>query len=329
MAVPSGIESNTADTPFSNPTIISNPIKLLSLNCRGLNQTKRRQLLFTTLCKFTFDIIFLQETHAPAKNNWSQEWLNISGGRSVFPQAKNKASAGVAVLFNKNFEFKDRGIVADPNGHFLSMSITQDNLQYQLINVYGPSSEKEQFYEGLEEYIFFSGPMVISGDFNFTEKPIDREGPGKFSARNQKGSLAFSKIKANHNLSDVWRTLNPKKREFTYFEPAAKKQQVRSRIDRAYLSEQFMHADNKAEIIPLGFSDHSLISVTFQPTDSIQAQKGPGYPKINTQILDHKPFVDEIKQLVLELQEMDQMFLDGQGEVDHLLTWDIWKCKFL
>ena len=36
-----------------------------------------------------------------------------------------------------------------------------------------------------------------------------------------------------------------------------------------------------------------------------------------------------METLVLDLHEMDQMFLDEEGSVDHLLTWDIWKCKFL
>ena len=130
MAALLGKNAYTAD-PQENPTPkLPKPLKLLSLNCRGLMQTNRRLLLFNILCKLFFDIIFLQETKAPAKNNWSQEWLNTSGGRSYFPKAKSNNSAGFAVLFNQNFLYKEHGIMADPNGHILSMSISQDNFHY-------------------------------------------------------------------------------------------------------------------------------------------------------------------------------------------------------
>ena len=108
--------------------------------------------------------------------------------------------------------------MADPNGHIISMSLTHNAMQFQIINVYGPGTQKESFYENLEEYILSAGPLIICGDFNFTEKPADREGPGKFALRNQKGSLSFSKIKNRYDLHDVWRSLNPKTTQFTYYE---------------------------------------------------------------------------------------------------------------
>ena len=102
---------------------------------------------------------------------------------------------------------------------------------------------------------------------------------------------------------------------------------MRSRIDRAYISSHFTCTN--AKIVPMGISDHSLISTTFHSKLSKQTSHRQGYTKMNTQILNHKPFVDDIESLITDLCEMDKMFLDERGEIDHLLTWDIWKCKIL
>ena len=50
---------------------------------------------------------------------------------------------------------------------------------------------------------------------------------------------------------------------------------------------------------------------------------------MNIQVLDYKPFKDDLEELVSGLKNMDLMFIDEKGAVDHLLTWDIWKCKIL
>ena len=158
----------------------------------------------------------------------------------------------------------------------------------------------------------------------------DREGPGKFAMRNQRGSLSFSKIKGNYGLTDLWRKLNPKTKQFTYHEPAGKnKDQVRSRIDRFYISTHFQHHQNKADIIPLGVSDHYMISATIHLKNSVKNPMGPGYKKMKVQVLDYAPFKEELETLIGELKQMDQSFLNENGEVDHLLTWDIWKAKIL
>ena len=186
--------------------------------------------------------------------------INISGGEAYFPKAKTNSSAGVAILFNKSFKFKEKCVIADPEGHFISICLSHHNFHFQLINVYGPNTRRENFYENLDDIIPFSGPLVIAGDFNFTEKPLDREGPGKFAARNQKGSLSFSKIKTKYSLTDTWRSINPYTQEFTYYEPPGKNLiQVKSRLDRFYLSDHFTHDDNKAESAPWNIRPFSYI----------------------------------------------------------------------
>ena len=72
--------------------------QLLSLNVRGLRDSKKRRELFRWLKHFhngNKSIIFLQETHATEldKHIWEKEW-----GSTVILSDYNTNSRGVAIL---------------------------------------------------------------------------------------------------------------------------------------------------------------------------------------------------------------------------------------
>ena len=100
-------------------------LTILSLNCQGLNSFQRRRFIFNVLSKQHFDIIALQETHAPHQNNWSEEWEDLTEGKSFFPKSKSPNSAGVGFLFHKNFSFKENSRMSDPGGHLVTMCLTR------------------------------------------------------------------------------------------------------------------------------------------------------------------------------------------------------------
>ena len=130
-------------------------LTILSLNVQGLNSNKKRSLIFNSLSKQKYDIICLQETHAPihACNLWSKEWEDLTGGKSYFPKSQSSSSAGVAFLFNKDFSFQEHSKMSDQDRHIASKCITHKSMYLQVINIYGPSFNKELFYDNLDEYI--------------------------------------------------------------------------------------------------------------------------------------------------------------------------------
>ena len=70
-------------------------MKIISLNVRGLNNYKKRKIVFQNLEKANCDIAFLQETYSSSKevDMWTQEW----GGTGYFVHG-TKHSCGVAIL---------------------------------------------------------------------------------------------------------------------------------------------------------------------------------------------------------------------------------------
>ena len=78
---------------------INMSLKLLTLNVRGLNSSRKRRQVFRWLHLQRSDIIFLQETYSLTETikRWEAEW----GGKVVASHGTTH-SKGVMVLFNQS-----------------------------------------------------------------------------------------------------------------------------------------------------------------------------------------------------------------------------------
>ena len=108
---------------------------------------------------------------------------------------------------------------------------------FQLITIYAPNilnrNECENFFEEIDTYLKRDTPTILCGDFNMVEDfLLDREG-GNPREQHTWGSQALKQLKKHHDLIDIWRFLNPNKKEFTwnsYYD------NIKSRLDRFYIS---------------------------------------------------------------------------------------------
>ena len=77
---------------------MSESVKLLSVNVRGLSNFKKRRAIFTWCRKRNADFIFLQETHLHVtiehETCWRHEW-----GAEIISTPGTSDARGVAVLF--------------------------------------------------------------------------------------------------------------------------------------------------------------------------------------------------------------------------------------
>ena len=93
-----------------------NQIRFVSMNCRGLGDSRKRRDVFHFLRDKKYSICLLQDTHfqksmeGMIKNEW---------GFEIFFASFSSNSRGVAVLFNNNFEFKINNIYKDINGNWM------------------------------------------------------------------------------------------------------------------------------------------------------------------------------------------------------------------
>ena len=90
--------------------------KIISLNVRGLNGSRKRRQVFRWLYQQKSDIIFLQETYSSldAIGRWEAEW----GGKIVSSHGSSH-SRGVMILFKPRLDVNIEKITEDKYGRYI------------------------------------------------------------------------------------------------------------------------------------------------------------------------------------------------------------------
>ncbi len=107
--------------------------------CKWARATTQKKILaiFKKLEKLN-SISFLQETHYTKKDE--KTWLDSWKGKIYFNHGTSQ-SAGVAILFPQNLDFKLCEQNPDINGRLLLTKIKIDSTTYVLCNIYAPTRE--------------------------------------------------------------------------------------------------------------------------------------------------------------------------------------------
>ena len=140
-------------------------LKILSLNCRGLNNTLKRRMLFKQF--LDFNICSLQETYVTQNNvsvwkqDWSGELLYINGTSN---------SNGLIILVNKNFSYSNLKEI-EINERCFGISFTHNDKDFVVFNMYAPSlkAERVDFLRDLPDLSQFYLPhSYVIGPFRGT-----------------------------------------------------------------------------------------------------------------------------------------------------------------
>ena len=262
---------------------------LISINTQGLRSDDRKQLVFNFFSRNRVDIILLQETH------WTEDMHHIiqQDWKGKILYSDSSASArGVAILFHEKLDFDIKHSSHDNAGRTLTTMITMENTDLNLINIYAPNTDTERclFYSDLEKFLAPEN-NVLAGDFNSIEFPrLDKIG-GSGRAR-QTNITILADISARHNLHDIWRKRHPNQRDFTWTgRNTMGNSIIRTRIDKFFISNSLSPFISKATIEPYPYSDHDLITISF---DLTQHERGPGFWHFNNTLLSDPIFADEI-----------------------------------
>ena len=91
---------------------MSNTVKIVSMNCQGLSDPRKRRDVFHYLRQKSYSIYLLQDTHFDPKmeNCIRAEWgyksyQSYQWGYKSYFASYNSNSRGVAILFNNNLDF--------------------------------------------------------------------------------------------------------------------------------------------------------------------------------------------------------------------------------
>lgn len=297
---------------------------VLSLNVKGLVSHKKQLSLFELAKTTRANIMFLQET-----NLQHDSVMFHPQDYKFYINLPTQASSGVAIAMQKQFSQENQVIshqILVP-GYLQTINIKIQNENYHLVNVYMPQSvplglqvlqKIEFFLANIED----SSKIIIGGDWNVTLEQNDR-----INCTESKTELVnkMKLILHQYQLSDVWRSFNPSKKQYSF--RGLQQNHPMSRIDRFYIKNRDLNLVRSTAIIP-SFSDHSAITIAFNTSRvffkppywkmDLAALKSKQYQEIIINIISHfearaeipesniNKLWDELKQ---EIQIASQRFM--------------------
>ena len=293
-------------------------LKLLSYNCRGLNDHVKRRRLLLWLKEQEVDVIFLQETFCTQK---LEPFFKTDWNGSVFHCITNSShSRGVAILFSEKFKGQVLNSFSSNDGRILLLNVQINDDIVTLVSAYAPNIEIEkiEFYLKLQNFIKSNSDniqnLIVAGDFNACLKKTDRSPE---SAKMDKSDVAFEYMLKHTLLKDTWQIGKSSSPGFTYFD---KKSRSYSRIDYILVSEKLLYDLNNVCITQpvknTNVIDHMALKATY---NCYTSKKGPGYWKLNNDILKDKNYADGVRHIIKCVQE------EYKGFESHQLMWEILK----
>ena len=189
----------------------------------------------------------------------------------------------------------------------VSIQVKNDqSLNFEVVNVYAPTkpSARSSFFDSITQYMSNVSPVVLAGDFNMVEDPW-RDKLGSRSTYATIGIKELNQIKTDFNLIDVWRSLYPYKKQFSW---STTDQSLQSRIDRIYVDSNLIPVNPSSKIIPFPWSDHDIVTCNIIiPTTT---PPGPGTWKFNTSLLEDKHYVAYMRRFFVEWRKEKVNFND-------------------
>ena len=210
-----------------------------------------------------------------------------------------KNSRGVCILFHPQFDTTILNTTPDPQGRYLIAEIKINNNLMTLCNIYGPNKDTPSFFTDIFTKLDTKhDEKVIMGDFNLVLDPeIDRYGS---NYNNHYASSLLRELMSEYELFDPWRTYNPNCMRFSWRKRNPRLQA--SRLDFALVSKG-LDIENTL-YIPAIKTDHDAFFLT---VSTEKESRGPGYWKLNTNLLKDPTFVQEMN---VKLEELIDRYRD-------------------
>ena len=287
-------------------------VTFCSWNVKGVNEAVKRSKVLSHLKSLKADIIFLQETHL--KDNFHNKlrcrWVN-----KIFHSNFSAKARGVCILIKKGIPFQQTSTIADKNGRYIIVSGELYGNLTILLNIYGPNFDDPEFYRKVFALIPDNpdANLIIGGDLNLAlDNYLD-----KSTSRNLKTCKAGEFIKiymSNSNLLDIWRTLNPSGREYSFHSHV---HNTYTRIDYFIIDGRMLPNVKCATYHNIIISDHCPVTFNVRICNQTRSEK---YWRFDSTLLNDVKFR---KYLDIETS----LFFDMNDQVDTApsLLWETYK----
>ena len=146
--------------------------------------------------------------------------------------------------------------------------------------------------------------IVLGGDYNlYMNQRLDKLDtmPGNHDNKNYREDItSFLDI---NNLADVWRTLNPDERFFTWH-----RGNKRTRLDYIFCSDHLLNFIEDTSILPGIQSEHILLKLSL--ISGTKQNRGKGFWKFNSSLLHDSVYVKNIINIIQNVAFIHTDFVD-------------------
>ena len=286
---------------------------IISANVNGFGQKQKRFNFFHHIKSANPDFILLSDTRLDTLSE--NELRNEIDYHCVF-NSFSSDRRGVAILFKKTLPIKHSIINSDNNGNLLSLEIEYDHKKFLLTAIYGPNTDRPDFFENLFELNNqVNCPMqIIGGDFNVTlNHEIDNF--DYIAPRNVNSRRILNNLLSNFSFFDVFRNFFPDKKHFTWKKPGSSK---RARLDMFIASNSMRPYITKYKKLLSWKCDHDPISIDI---DFASFKAGKAYWRHNNALLKDDQYVFRIKNYIrltlakyVNMEGFDNFFAQASEE---------------
>lgn len=288
---------------------MSASLKLTTWNVQGLGHVIKMKKILTYLKKQKSDIALLQETrlsdteHLKLKRDWVGK---------IYFSSHSQNKKGTAILINKNLPFILEHEEKDSEGRFILITGSILEQHITILNIYAPNNDSPQFMSQM--ILMFNhhcnGLGFLAGDFNCRmNASLDKSSSANIS--NPKSSAVLKNVCIDTGLVDIWRHLNPKVRDYTFY---SHPHNSYSRLDYFFIPKNFLQSVQTCCIDPIVLSDHAPVHLYINPVFNIP--KTPTW-RFNTSFLNSDSFCTFVRN------NLSQFWLDNKSSpVSSATIWD-------
>ena len=282
-------------------------IRLVTWNCNGCGSLVKRKKMLMYLKQKQTDIAFLQETHLAAGDTakFRRDWVG-----QVFHSSFTSKQNGVMILVNKNINLALIKELKDKWGRIICIEVLINGVKLVLCNVYAPNKTEPTFFHEVHKMLGeVSVKIILAGDFNqVMDVKLDKSHTvGSLCPRDR---VAIHELTKDWGLVDIWRLINGKKREYTFFSNCHKSY---SRLDYFLISNSMIDRVTDCKIGVISLSDHALVQLN---VDLITDNERKGRWRMNTSVLKDKSFSLSIAD------DLTEFFALNMGSTNISTVWE-------
>lgn len=287
-------------------------MKILSLNCRGLNNSVKRKLYFNKFSEY--DLIFIQESYVTKStvNIWRKQW-----GGHLHASFGTKNSLGTLILINKKCT---SGVLEDItiNERCIGVKFEHDDVIYYFFSVYAPSikGERSAFFNILQgelQKYKENGRVILCGDFNSVIDNTRDVIAG--NPHSERESLNFRKFVNGLALTDCWREKHPNEIDFTWHRHTPF---TARRLDYIFISNAINNMIGQCTHKIWTATDHKAVILILKSDAFV---RGPPRWHFNESLLDDEAFCDQLIKFIPSYYSE----IAALGTTDDRIKWDLLK----